>query len=208
MPSCCGSWGWRNDGRRAGRPRALTIEAIVARWGVAAVFAGAMLEGETAVIAGGLFAHHGLVRWPAVMAAAALGSFIADQAFFAAGRRYRDRAWVQRWTRQRTFAKALELLERWPVGFIFAFRFLYGFRTVSPLAIGASRVPTATFVPLNAAAAVVWAAVYTALGYWFGEAVTELAGRLQPSRHTLIVGAGTLVAGFALFKLLMWWRNR
>lgn len=186
----------------------MTIEAIVARWGVAAVFAGAMLEGETAVIAGGLIAHQGLIAWPLAFGAAAIGSFLADQFFFAAGRRYRDRPLVQRWTQKRAFAKALQLLERYPVGFIFAFRFLYGFRTVSPVAIGTSQVPLATFVPLNAAAAVVWAALFTALGYWFGEAVTEVAGRLQPSRHTLLVGIAVLSGGFAIFQFVRWWRGR
>ncbi|QNE32556.1 DedA family protein [Sphingomonas sp. NBWT7] len=186
----------------------MSIEAIVARWGIAAVFAGAMLEGETAVVAGGLLAHQGLIAWPFAFAAAALGSFLADQAFFAAGRRYRDRAFVQRWVQKRAFAKALQLLERYPIGFIFAFRFLYGFRTVSPVAIGTSQVPTATFLPINAAAAVLWAALFTALGYWFGEAVTEFAGRLRPSRHTLLVGVAVLAGGFALFQLIRWWRAR
>ena len=186
----------------------MTIEAIVARWGVAAVFAGAMLEGETAVIAGGLIAHQGLVAWPMVFAAATAGSFLTDQFFFAAGRRYRDRAFVQRWTHKRAFTKALHLLERYPTGFIFAFRFLYGFRTVSPIAIGTSQVPTATFVPLNAAAATVWAALFTALGYWFGEAVTEFAGKLQPSQQTLLLGIAVLSSGFAMFQIMRWWKAR
>ena len=186
----------------------LSIEAIVARWGVAAVFAGAMLEGETAVIAGGLIAHQGLIPWWGALAAAALGSFLADQAFFAAGRRWRDHRWVQRWTGRPAFTKALSLLERYPVGFIFAFRFIYGFRTVSPIAIGTSRVPLATFAPINAIAAIVWAAVFTALGYWFGEAVTEALGRLRPSRHTLVTAAIVLASGVALFQLFRWWRGR
>jgi membrane protein DedA with SNARE-associated domain len=179
----------------------VTIEAIIARWGVAAVFAGAALEGETAVIAGGLLAHQGLVSWPLSFAAAATGSFLADQAFFAAGRKFRDRAVVQRWIRKRAFAKALDLLERHPVGFIFAFRFLYGFRLVSPVAIGTSRVRWQTFLPLNAAAAVVWAAIFTALGYWFGAAVGELFGRLAPDRRTVVWIAVALLAAVLLVPL-------
>lgn len=186
----------------------MTIEAIIARWGVAAVFAGAMLEGETAVVAGGLIAHQGLIAWPLAMAAAALGSFLADQFFFAAGRRYRDRPLVQRWIAKRAFAKALQLLERYPTGFIFAFRFLYGFRTVSPIAIGTSQVPASRFLAINAIAAIVWAALFTGLGYWFGEAVTEMAGRLRPSRHTLLMGVAVLSGGFALFQIMRWWRRR
>ncbi len=186
----------------------MTIEAIVARWGVAAVFAGAMLEGETAVIAGGLIAHQGLIAWPMAIVAAALGSFLADQFFFTAGRRYRDRPLVQRWIRTRAFARALQWLEHYPVGFIFAFRFLYGFRTVSPVAIGTSQVPATTFLTINAIAAIVWAATFTALGYWFGEAVTEMLGRLTPSRHTLLLGVSVIAGGFAVVQIVrLWWRR-
>ncbi len=210
MPSCCGNWALTRDAAAAadGASARMTIEAIIARWGVAAVFAGAMLEGETAVIAGGLLAHQGLIAWPLAVVAATLGSFLADQFFFAAGRRYRDRPFVQRWMQKRAFAKALSLLERYPVGFIFAFRFLYGFRTVSPVAIGTSRVPSSTFLTINALAAVLWASLFTGLGYWFGEAVTESAGRLRPSRHTLLMGVAVLSGGFAIFQFVRWWRNR
>lgn len=210
MRSCCGNWAWSSEHPRVVWPpeRAVTIEAIIARWGVAAVFAGTLLEGETAVIAGGLIAHQGLIAWPLALAAGALGSFLADQFFFAAGRRYRDRPFVQRWMQKRAFAKALSLLERYPVGFIFAFRFLYGFRTVSPLAIGTSRVPAMTFLTIDALAAVIWASLFTALGYWFGEAVTELAGRLRPSRQTLLMGVAVLSGGVAIFQFVRWWKER
>jgi membrane protein DedA with SNARE-associated domain len=186
----------------------VTIEEIVAHWGVVAVFAGAMIEGETAVLAGGLLSHQGLLHWPLAFVAAAVGSFLSDQFFFAAGRRYRDSPTVKRWTQKSAFAKALRLLERYPTGFIFGFRFLYGFRTVSPIAIGTSQVPTSTFVVINAVAATVWAALFTALGYWFGEAVTELAGRLQPSRETLLMGVAMLGGVFAILQILRWWRKR
>ena len=116
--------------------RRLTIEALIARYGLAAIFIGAGIEGETSVLAGGLFAHEGMLSLPGAMIAAASGSFLADQAFFAAGRRFRDHRWVQRAQHKPAFAKALETLERHPIGFIFAFRFLYGLRTVSPIAIG------------------------------------------------------------------------
>ena len=210
MRSCCGNWAWSSEHPRVVWPpeRAVTIEAIIARWGIAAVFAGTLLEGETAVIAGGLIAHQGLIAWPLALAAGALGSFLADQFFFAAGRRYRDRPFVQRWMQKRAFAKALSLLERYPVGFIFAFRFLYGFRTVSPLAIGTSRVPAMTFLTIDALAAVIWASLFTALGYWFGEAVTELAGRLRPSRQTLLMGVAVLSGGVAIFQFVRWWKER
>jgi membrane protein DedA with SNARE-associated domain len=188
----------------------VSIEAVVARYGLAALFLGAGLEGETAVITGGLLAHEGLLSLPGAAACAVLGSFAADQLFFAAGRRYRDRPIVRNVMRRPAFARALRLLERRPVGFILAFRFVYGFRTVSPVAVGTSQVPTATFVPLNLLAATIWGLLFTGIGYLFGNGLADLLGRLKPSRAELGLGGGlTLVAvGLAALGIAIWrWRR-
>jgi len=186
------------------------IEAVVARWGLAALFVGAGLEGETAVVTGGLLAHEGLLSLPAAAACAVAGSFTADQLFFAAGRRFRDRPLLRRVIARPAFARALRTFERHPVGFILAFRFLYGLRTVSPVAIGTSRVPLATFLPLNLIAATVWGLLFTGVGYLFGNWLAEMLGRLKPGRAelgtvgaVLLLGAGVVALGVAAWR---WWR--
>lgn len=188
--------------------RRLTIEALIARYGLAAIFLGAGIEGETSVLAGGLFAHEGMLSLPGVLIAAATGSFVADQAFFAAGRRFRDHRWVRRAQDKPAFARALDTLERHPIGFIFAFRFLYGLRTVSPIAIGTSHVPTRTFLWINALAASIWAALFTGLGYVFGTGIAELLGRYRPhGRQWLWVALAAVILGLA-FGTFRWWRGR
>ncbi|MET3438222.1 DedA family protein [Sphingomonas sp. 1185] len=173
----------------------LSIEAIVARYGVAAIALGAGLEGETAVVTGGILAHQGLVGWPAALIAAAIGSFLADQIFFTVGRRSRDGRWVGKLKKRRVYARVTRLMERYPVGFIFAFRFLYGLRTISPVAIGTSQVSTRLFVAVNAASAACWASIFVGIGYLFGEAFQELAARYRPSlRHILMAAALVMVA--------------
>lgn len=200
MPSCCASWG--------SSPDRVTIESLIGDYGLAAIFLGAGIEGETMVLAGGLFAHEGMLSLPGAALAAAAGSFVADQCFFAAGRRFRNHRWVQRAQAKPAFAKALDTLERHPIGFIFAFRFLYGLRTVSPIAIGTSHVPTRTFLWLNAAAAVLWAILFTGLGYVFGTGIAELLGRYRPhGRQWLWVALAAVVLGL-VFGAFRWWRRR
>lgn len=173
----------------------LSIEAIVARFGVAAIALGAGLEGETAVVTGGILAHQGLVAWPAALIAAAIGSFVADQIFFTIGRRSRDGRWIGKLRKRRVYARVTHMMERYPVGFIFAFRFLYGLRTISPVALGTSKVSTRLFVAVNAASAACWASIFTGIGYLFGEAFQELAARYRPSpRHILMAAALVMVA--------------
>ena len=183
----------------------MTIEAIVAKYGLAALFAGAALEGEAAVVAGGVLAHQQYFPLWAAMIAAATGSFCADQAWFFAGRRMRDHRWVAAARARPAFARALAMLERHPVGFIFAFRFLYGLRTVSPIAIGTTRVPARTFVLVNAVSAVVWGVVFTTIGYLFGRAFERLVGRV--TAHWPWAVAALAVAGIG-FALLRWRKGR
>ncbi|WP_294237861.1 VTT domain-containing protein [uncultured Sphingomonas sp.] len=188
----------------------LSIEAIVARYGVIAIAFGAGVEGETAVVTGGILAHQGLIAWPAAFFAAAIGSFVADQIFFTFGRRARDGRWVRKLKRRRVYTRVTRLMERYPVGFIFGFRFLYGLRTISPVALGTSTVSTRLFVAVNAASAACWAAMFTGIGYLFGEAFQELAARYRPSlAHILMAAALVMVAatiGWGLHTL--WQRHK
>jgi membrane protein DedA with SNARE-associated domain len=186
----------------------MSIETIIAKYGLAALFLGAGLEGETVVVAGGLLSHKGLLPLPGAMAAAAAGSFVADQIFFSAGRYFRGKAWVKRQQQRPIFARALSLLERYPIGFIFAFRFIYGFRTISPIAIGTTRVETKLFLIINAIAAVVWGIVFTGIGYLFGHSFEKLIDRFVPHGHTVLYLAGAAVAIAAIVGGVHWWRSR
>ena len=89
------------------------------------------------------------------------------------------------------------MLERHPVGFIFAFRFLYGFRTISPIAIGTTAVAPRLFAAVNAVSAISWGIIFCSIGYWFGHAFEALVGRLtQGPRLWWLVG-GIVAAGLA-----------
>ena len=235
MPSCCGNWASKRDpcrspaqagaqlphasssrhrgwvaagpGPAPGNTR-LSLESLIAHYGLAALFVGAGLEGEAVVIAGGVLAHQGLVSLPGAIVCGIAGSFTADQTWFAAGRRFRDTRWVSRITRRAAFAKALGFLERHPTGFILAFRFVYGIRTVSPIAIGTSNVPLRTFLPLNALAATVWGTAFTTLGYLFGSGIERFLGRYKPHGHTLVLILVGVVALGAVIGGVHWWRQR
>ncbi|WP_331012213.1 DedA family protein [Sphingomonas sp.] len=187
--------------RRIGQTGRMSIETLVAKYGLIALCVGAGMEGETVVLTGGVLAHRHLVPVWGAVAATALGSFVADQSFFALGRRYRDHPRVQRIMARPAFARVLATLERHPVGFILAFRFLYGLRTISPVAIGTSQVPIRRFVLLNAVAAVAWAAMFTALGYAFGEGIEELTGRFRPHLPTLLGTASGIAALVLIVRL-------
>jgi membrane protein DedA with SNARE-associated domain len=185
----------------------MSVEAIIARYGLVAVFAGAGFEGETAAIAGGLLVHQGYFPLVPAMIAAALGSFVADQLFFLLGRRFRDHRRVAAIRRRAAFARAIDMLERYPRSFIFGFRFIYGIRTVSPIAIGTSRISSRKFLIVNAVAAAVWGPLFVGLGYLFGHAIETLLGRIA-GKHVLLIGAGAVLVLVAIVQGVRWSRTR
>jgi len=185
----------------------MTVELLIARYGVLGIFLGSGIEGETVVVAGGLLAHRGLVPFWAAAAAAAAGSFLIDQVFYSVGRHFSEHPRLQTMKRKPAFAKAIAALERHPTGFIFAFRFLYGLRTVSPVVIGIAGVPRARFMILNALAAVLWGTLFTLLGYAFGNGIEQVFGRLHLHTHLLVVAACAAALAFVTFCLGRWgWR--
>ena len=186
----------------------MTIDSLIAQYGLAAIFLGAGVEGETSVIAGGVLAHRELVPLWAAMAAASAGSCVADQLFFAAGRYYRDHPRVRAISARPGFAKALVTLERHPVLFVMGFRFLYGLRTVSPIAIGTSHIRTRSFVLLNALAAAIWGVLFTGIGYGFGGGIERLLGNVLSADRLLPAAAIGLVLLFAMSRAVRWLHHR
>lgn len=180
----------------------MSLEHLISQYGVLAVFLGAAFEGETAVFLGGVFAHRHFMTWWEAATAAAMGSFAADQAWFFAGRYANRLAIVQRFLKTDAAQKVNNLLEAHPTGFVLAFRFIYGMRTVSPIAIGLTSVPAHRFVMLNFIAAVVWAVLITTIGYLFGNAVEMLFGRFRLHIHLLISVAAIAIVVAALAYLI------
>ena len=135
------------------------------------------------------------------MLCAFAGSFLADQALFYLGRRYRDHRFVARIRAQPAFGKALAAIDRYPHGFILALRFLYGLRTVGPVALGVSRVSPLRFLVLNAIAAAIWAVCFSLVGYVFGETIESMLGRLHGVETKLAVAAAIGIAVWLAYRL-------
>lgn len=167
----------------------MSLENLIAHFGIAAVFVGAASEGEAAAATGGFLAHRGLLPlWP-VAAAVYAGALVSGQLMFVAGRISRTSPWIRRLTERPGYARVLAALDRRPVLLILAYRFIFGLKTLTPIVLGMSSIQAGRFAFLNAVAAAIWSLVFTTLGYWFGAGVERVFGRL-PSLHHLAIGAG------------------
>ena len=169
------------------------MEEFLRQYGPIGIFLGAGFEGQTALIVGGLLARQHILNLYVALACATAGSGIVDHLLFVAGRRFRDHRWVVNATQQAAFARALQFIERYPIGYILAFRFIFGLRIASPIAIGVSQVPGWRFTVLNILGAVIWATVFVFSGFVFGEAVHNIFGHGHHAGRWTLIAAGVIV---------------
>lgn len=185
------------------------MEEFLRQYGLIGIFLGAGFEGQTALIVGGLLARQHILDLWLVLGAATAGSGLVDHLLFVAGRRFRNHRWVVRATQQAAFARALRFIERYPISYILAFRFIFGLRIASPIAVGVSQVPTWRFTILNILGAVIWASAFTFTGFIFGEAVHDVLGRSRHAGRWTLIAAGVVVGIVAIVGVARFlWRRR
>jgi membrane protein DedA with SNARE-associated domain len=173
-----------------------TLHSLIEQYGLIAVFAGCLAEGETAAIVAGFFAHQGVfVPWQAFVAVF-LGAFGGDAAFFLCGRRFADRPFVQRLRAKPGFDRAFDLMQRYPTLYVLGNRYVYGFRLVGGVAAGLSGIAAPKFVVLNALSALIWTTLFGGIGYVFGLGAEHIVGDTLHRHQRLLIGLGIgVVAG-------------
>lgn len=175
----------------------MNLAALISQYGYLALFAGALLEGETVLILAGFAAHQGYLQLHWVMLVAMLGGFTGDQLYFWLGRRHGD--WVlSRFPRLvPVFERASVLIARYHEVLIVGIRFLYGLRTVGPIALGMSSVLPWRFLIFNALGALIWAVAIGGAGYLFGNVLELFLADVTKMEQTLLIVI--LLSGFAIW---------
>lgn len=159
------------------------FEALIADYGVAALFAsvtleslGAPLPGESAVMASAAAAARGVFDIRAVVAAAFVGAVLGDNIGYLIGRRY-GRGVLTRYGGRVGITDAnldrAEAVARrhGPVMVVFA-RFVVLLRQLNGIVAGTTAMPWPRFLVANAVGAALWVGVWSALAYRFGHEVT------------------------------------
>jgi membrane protein DedA with SNARE-associated domain len=143
------------------------------------IFLGLFFEGEMILISAIIAAHHGyLILW-LVALLGVVGTYSADCFYFFLGRK-RGYVWINKNRKIKRKADIIEnKIEKYPVIIFLSYRFLYGFRSITPLVIGASNIKTRTFLMYSALSTTIWASVYCTVGYLFGAVIKSELGHIE-----------------------------
>lgn len=177
------------------------------------LYAGTIMEGETALLLASLAAHQGLIDLTWLIIIAFAGATTGDQISYQLFRRFGPAMVARNATLKRRTEKARRLLAGHPLKFIVLSRFFWGLRSACMLALAASDVPTRVFAPANLVACALWATVVGSLAYVFSGWVT----RIVTTMDGLSGRAPAILAGIVAFMVLIvlvrkavlkFWRSR
>lgn len=177
----------------------MDIQQLIQDYGYAAVALGAFLEGETVLILAAVSAHLGYLKLPLVILVAAIGAFAGDNLYFFAGRLYGPRLMRRFPALGKAVPRVDRFVGRWHALAVIMLRFTYGLRIAGPIVLGAGRMGTLTFVLANAAGALLWAMLLSALGWAFGHAATRMLGNVAKAEHIAI---GVVIAVILLVTFI------
>lgn len=138
-------------------------------YGYIILFLWCILEGEMALIMGGILAHTGDMNLPLAIFIAGLGGFTGDQIYFYIGRFNKKYINAKLRKQRRKFAIAHVLLKKHEWKIIFMQRYMYGLRTILPMSIGLTRYSSKKFAIINLLSAWCWASITIIPAWYFGE---------------------------------------
>ncbi len=183
------------------------MEALIERWGLVAVFLGALVEGDVTMLLAGVVAHLGFLGFPAALLAGAAGAFVSDVAWFAAGR----------WQAGRVSESALyrragpgiaRVADRMGAAQVVLCRFVFGTRVPTLLlwAVRGLRFPR--FLALDLAGCVLWAAAFGCLGYFVSGSAALIMGEVKRVEYWLLGGLLVAIAVVLGLRALAGWQKR
>ncbi|WP_321468159.1 DedA family protein [Halarcobacter sp.] len=151
------------------------MEDIIRDWGYIALFLYSFGGGFVGLVVAGVLSFTGDLNLYIAMAVAAVSNFIGDQFLFYMARTNKKYAKETMSKYGRKVALAHLWMRRYGSPVVFLQKYIYGIKTLIPLAMGLTKYSFKKFTIYNAVAAAVWAIVVGYASYIMGEVILTYA---------------------------------
>ncbi|MCF8374429.1 MAG: DedA family protein [Bacteroidales bacterium] len=158
---------------------------------------GAVFEGELALLAGAISAKGGLLDIRLVWLMAFFSTLGTDWILFLSGKYLGERIMKRYPSLQNRTHKPLTWIHLHPNLILIIYRFIYGFRIVTLLILGMSRVSTKRFIMYSIFSVFTWSMIYSLLGYYLGNVISKTIDNFEYLGVYLI--GGLMVLSFMVF---------
>lgn len=178
-----------------------TLE-LVSSYGYIILFLYSLGGGMLAIIAAGILSSSGNLSLPLCIIIASISNAIGDSLLFYFGRNNKISAmeYMRKKNQMRKIAYVNILVKKHGSKIIFFQKFIYGVKTLVPIAMGFTKYSFFKFNIINLISSVIWAVLLGVLSYYLGDIYTKA---------TSIFGINSswvapLVFGLFLFLIYFW----
>ncbi len=172
------------------------MAGLIDRFGLFAIFVGAVFEGDVTLILTGVAAHLGFVRFATAVAVGGLAACVADSTCYAVARARRTTI-GQNSAYRRVAPLVDSIVGRVGAWEIVITRFIYGTRLASMIYWGMQALPFGRFLMLDLIGCGLWAVALAAVGYACSGSAAVLVGEVKRAERWLLVGC--VAAAAAVF---------
>ena len=170
---------------------------LLLTYGYFALFVWSILEGEIGLMLSGFLASEGKVfSFTNIVIVASIGAFIGDNVLFLLGRFFapKVKVWLIKYKEKRILIQ--QYFRKYGAVVIVFERFIYGTHIPALLIVGLSKYPYLKFLLFDIIGIILWALLFTALGYYFGNTAIDIIIFIQ--KNLLVFLFITLIIYFFL----------
>ena len=174
------------------------MEDLIRDWGYIILFLYSFGGGFLALVVAGILAFSGELNIFVVILVAGAANFVGDQFLFTLARKNKAQAKQMMQKHRRKIAMAHLMMRKYGSWVIFLQKYIYGIKTLIPLAMGLTKYDYKKFILFNIFATALWAIFIGMASYMMGDLVYTYIEEFKS--YGLAVVAIILFGVFLLFR--------
>jgi membrane protein DedA with SNARE-associated domain len=147
------------------------MEDLIRDWGYIILFIYSFGGGFVALVVAGILSYSGELNIIITLLVAGIANFIGDQFLFTVARKNKNQAKQMMQKHKRKIAMSHLLMRKYGSLVIFLQKYIYGIKTLIPLAMGLTKYDYKKFIFFNILATAVWALAIGLGSYMMGDIV-------------------------------------
>lgn len=172
------------------------MEELIRDWGYIILFLYSFGGGFVALVVAGILSYSGELNIVVSMLVAGVSNFLGDQFLFTLARQNKAYAKQMMGKHKRKIALAHVMMRKYGSWVVFIQKYIYGIKTLIPLAMGLTKYDGRKFVFFNIFATTLWALVVGLSAFMLGELVYTYIEEFKTYGIVLVVTILLLVAYF------------
>lgn len=162
------------------------MEELIRDWGYIILFLYSFGGGFIALVVAGILSYSGELNIIISIVVAASSNFLGDQFLFTLARKNKHQAKQMMQKHRRKIALSHLLMRKYGTWVIFIQKYIYGIKTIIPLAMGLTKYDYKKFLFFNVLATILWSCIVGMSAYMLGELVYKYIDELKSFAPILI----------------------